>query len=343
MQAPRPAPRPSATYAQLLLLAGLLLAAFGSAAQRHGNVAVQHLATYGRRPDNTEPMYGPAPKSKRHQRIDARFVRESVALYGSRDSAAHEMVRAGWHYLKRRDPGTAMKRFNQAWLLDSLLPDPYFGFATVLDLQHRSAEAARCHALGEARHPDHRFAPRYYVPVAECKAFYHDHDGAIAAYQRYTQWLPTRADGYQQLGYHLMTVNRDSAALATLTKAIALDPTSAVTINNRGWLHFQNKRYLLALSDFSAAIDVQPDYISAYVNRGLARQASGSREGARDDFAAAVRLNPKSAELRLYLAEAHQQLSDTAAACSEYRAAQQLNPPTDLAAELAARVRATCP
>ncbi len=42
----------------------------------------------------------------------------------------------GWEYFYESDYETSMKRFNQAWLLDSLNADVYWGFGNLLGTRH---------------------------------------------------------------------------------------------------------------------------------------------------------------------------------------------------------------
>lgn len=80
---------------------------------------------------NELPMYGGVQKCPELIATDNDFVQIMDKQYPSRNLAAKEMVRLGWDYLYQKDVNTAMKRFNQAWMLDSLNADVYWGFASV--------------------------------------------------------------------------------------------------------------------------------------------------------------------------------------------------------------------
>jgi tetratricopeptide (TPR) repeat protein len=83
-------------------------------------------------PDNNAPRYGNVKKSQTYIDIDNKFISEVVQQFGSRKEAAKKQIEFGWDYLQRGDNVTAMKRFNQAWLLDSTLIDIYWGFGAVM-------------------------------------------------------------------------------------------------------------------------------------------------------------------------------------------------------------------
>lgn len=85
---------------------------------------------------NLLPMYGHQPKAQYFIDADNKFITEAIEEHGSADSASRHCVKMGWAYFYRKDINTAMKRFNQAWLLDSLNPDIYWGFGSILGVKH---------------------------------------------------------------------------------------------------------------------------------------------------------------------------------------------------------------
>lgn len=85
---------------------------------------------------NKLPMYGHVKKCKQQIDDDAQFLAYCDKL-GSRKQTSEHMLMRGWEYFRKGDLDTAMMRFNQAWLLDSLNADIYWGFADVLGAQHQ--------------------------------------------------------------------------------------------------------------------------------------------------------------------------------------------------------------
>lgn len=83
-------------------------------------------------PNNNLPRFGNVKKVQRYIDIDNKFIDEAVKQSGSRREAAKNSVGYGWDYFQRGDITTAMKRFNQAWLLDSTLNDTYWGFGAIM-------------------------------------------------------------------------------------------------------------------------------------------------------------------------------------------------------------------
>ncbi len=81
---------------------------------------------------NLLPMFGGVTKSETQIEADSSFIAEATRIAGGREKAAEEFVKKGWQaFLGKRDPETAMMRFNQAWLLDPQNPGVYWGFGVV--------------------------------------------------------------------------------------------------------------------------------------------------------------------------------------------------------------------
>ena len=94
-------------------------------------------------PINQLPMYGEQPKSEVQRKADEDFIRRAVAEAGSRSAASDRRAEAGWRYLtQQHDLATAMRRFNQAWLLDPDNGSAYHGFALVVIARDRDAKQA---------------------------------------------------------------------------------------------------------------------------------------------------------------------------------------------------------
>jgi Tfp pilus assembly protein PilF len=74
---------------------------------------------------------------------DQRFIDDALKTGLTRAEASDKSVQLGWQYFQqRRDIATAMKRFNQAWLLDPGNGDAFHGFAVLTMQRDRNASAA---------------------------------------------------------------------------------------------------------------------------------------------------------------------------------------------------------
>ena len=86
---------------------------------------------------NTVPMYGGRPKVP----ADQEFIETATKEAGSKEIASQQYVELGRNYLDTGHPKTAMKRFNQAWLLNPNNADVFLGFGSVA-LAQRDADGA---------------------------------------------------------------------------------------------------------------------------------------------------------------------------------------------------------
>jgi len=101
------------------------------------------------KPDNKKPMYGEVAKSDEYKQIDKDFIDFCITQYGSAENAAKAHINFAWHYIHTDDLVTAMKRFNQAWLLNPDLSDSYFGFSLLLNMQkNNTTDAERFYNMG---------------------------------------------------------------------------------------------------------------------------------------------------------------------------------------------------
>ena len=116
---------------------------------------------------NNIPMYGQPEilRSEIQKKDDAAFIEQASRVYrGDRKAASKAYYMQGDKYFKERNHEDAMRKFNQAWLLDSDWYGPYAGFG--------------------------------YVAAAQCKF-----DDALKYYEKSRRWLIN--DKYEEAGLAL--------------------------------------------------------------------------------------------------------------------------------------------
>lgn len=108
----------------------------------------------GRRPINELPMYGSALKTEAQKQADQKLIEDTLAYGVTREEGARLMVAKGWEYLDEGEPGLAMRRFNQAWLLDAGNAAAYWGMAAASwELDRELAQSEHLFWLAEALDP----------------------------------------------------------------------------------------------------------------------------------------------------------------------------------------------
>jgi tetratricopeptide (TPR) repeat protein len=79
---------------------------------------------------NLQPKYGSLPKNDALKKADANFLAAIDKQYkGDRKKAAEDFALRGWQFLHEGNYLDAMRRFNQAWLLDSSNGHALWGMA----------------------------------------------------------------------------------------------------------------------------------------------------------------------------------------------------------------------
>lgn len=83
-------------------------------------------------PLNELPRYGDVAPNPSEAKADQEFIEEVIREAGSREAAFDQAMEMGWHWFDQKDYRQAMRRFNQAWLLDPTHPAVFHGFGTTL-------------------------------------------------------------------------------------------------------------------------------------------------------------------------------------------------------------------
>lgn len=91
------------------------------------------------------PMYGGMDRSKvpELKAADEKLIEDTSRHYGNREKAAVAFIDQGFRFYRQDNMGMAMRRFNQAWLLDPNNPEIYWGFGSVLHDQAKMCDAMK--------------------------------------------------------------------------------------------------------------------------------------------------------------------------------------------------------
>jgi tetratricopeptide (TPR) repeat protein len=81
---------------------------------------------------NLLPKYGSNPTNEAQQSADAKFIATVDEYYkGNREKAAQELAVKGWEDLQQKDFNSAMRRFNQSWLINNSSGTAIWGMAVI--------------------------------------------------------------------------------------------------------------------------------------------------------------------------------------------------------------------
>ena len=184
-------------------------------------------------PVNEMPMYGNRPPTPEEQKAHDRFIKDVISETGSREEAAKQGVEYAWSCIGRGDLKMAMRRFNQAWLLDPGNADVYYGFGTILKRQNKYDEAIKM-----------------FDKVIEIKPDF---------WQAYND----RGNCYRDKG------NLDQA-ISSFTQSLQINPKSSLSYFNRGIAFCVNQQFDQGVSDFTKVIEMDAKDREAYYQRACA-------------------------------------------------------------------------
>ena len=273
---------------------------------------------------NTVAMYGEKERTKEHKKIDERFINEAIIQKGSREKASEYYTKVGWSYFYHDSIDLAMKRFNQAWLLNPENPDVYFGFAALTETNGNITDAKRFYELGHAKDFNNNRAMACYKKIADCKEKLYDNRGALLAYNHIVTIDTSNAFAYKKLGYLNALVGNTEEALFCYDKAIKLDSSDVTTYYNRGFLCNSLNDKTKAIADYTKAIELDSKNVKAYVSRASIRLEKGDIEGAKSDIGICVTIEPNSGELWRHLGTCKSLLKDINGACNDFEKAYKL-------------------
>lgn len=203
-------------------------------------------------PTNEIPMYGRAQFTKEQKRCNEEFVNSIIKEAGSRQKATQEAIKLGWQYFYKNDPKIAMKRFNQAWLLDQNNADVYYGFGHLLSIRKETDKAIEFYKKAIEINPKHTFA------------------------------LVNLARSYKDKAYQLYLKKRkdfpDSEVKNILSQALALYEKSIQTKPEDGDLRFSDldKDLSYIYYEWAIALEFNGEYEKAWEKIKLSRKHGGN-------------------------------------------------------------------
>lgn len=105
-------------------------------------------------PINELPMFGKQKKTADQKRADEEYIRYMTKDGRSRSAGADSTAKLGWNTYYSGDCSTAIKRFNQAWLLDPDNQLALWGFASICMSRDQLDEAVHYLELAIEKGPE---------------------------------------------------------------------------------------------------------------------------------------------------------------------------------------------
>ena len=151
---------------------------------------------------------------------------------------------------------------------------------------------------------------------------------AIAEYTKAIALDPNSAVTYNNRGYAYAELGKYAEAIADYTMAIVLDPKDSTAYNNRGYVYNELGKYAEAIADCTQAIALDPKYATAYNHRGYAYRNLGKYAEAIADCTQAIALDSQYAKAYNNRGVARNYLKQHPAAVEDFTKAIELAPTT---------------
>ena len=187
-------------------------------------------------PAGEMPMYGSAGKTRKLTERDAAFIASIEKAGKTRQAVAKDVIRQAWEAYGQTDYKSAIRKFNQAWLLDPENGDAYHGFALISTVRDKDAvEAEKFFRMAVAK-------------------------------------PGVSATAYVSYGRFLWIVERLDESLAQLQKALAVSPTAHDARLHIARVYYKKKDYGKACEWARGAKanndDLPPDFLEDMCKKG---------------------------------------------------------------------------
>ncbi len=174
-------------------------------------------------PLNTLPLFGERPKTAEQIDAEIHFLNDCDRNFASRTEASDFFAARGWDYVADGQLDTAAYRFNMAWLLNERNVDAYWGLGVVSYQRDQLPNAIRMLKKGMA--------------VVDTNAVL-------------LTDLATVQIKYYQQKKHSSDLEE---AETVLLKAVAMNPTSAVSLQKLSLVYYLRSNYVKAWTYFHQA------------------------------------------------------------------------------------------
>jgi Tfp pilus assembly protein PilF len=191
---------------------------------------------YAAPPPAEQAMYGDADRAAKLKDSDKAFIASLEKAGRTREAVAKDVLREAWVLYQKVEYGPAMRRFNQAWLLDPENGDAYHGFAVITLVRDKQvSEAERLFRLALSK-------------------------------------PGVNANAYVDYGRFLWIGDRLDESLAQLHKALELSPRAHNARSNIALVYYKRRDFTQACEFARAANangdDLQPGFLAEMCGKG---------------------------------------------------------------------------
>lgn len=191
---------------------------------------------------------------------DKKLIDNVIKQFGNEDSASKIYNLYAWEEFYKGNIKTAMRRFNQAWLLDSNNASAYFGFSAVLEVIKDN--------------PDGYFETSIKIKeVEDPKKFYQ-----IGIKKDENNKYELISLVFTSTGFE--TYGKTDLAIKASNKLLELTPNDTTALRQRGRLYSKKGEWEKAIVDFQLAYQNGSENTYLFNDLGYAYQENGDFENA---------------------------------------------------------------
>jgi tetratricopeptide (TPR) repeat protein len=234
-------------------------------------------------------------KTDEDKAIDAKFINDEIKQFGSKDSASIVLSKLGYYYFCKGDISTAMKRFNQAWLMDTTNALEYFGFSSVLKVIKCNPsnyfetwltkietieEPQKYYDIGLRKDISHKYEKIALFSTAAGFETYGKLNYAIESCNKLLELNTIDTLVFHQRG-HLYTVSREwNKAIDDLLKAFPHGNNNCNALNDLGFAYDQIDDYKNASFCYDKASLINPNFLNPIYNNSILKLKIGEYQSA---------------------------------------------------------------
>jgi len=149
-------------------------------------------------------------------------------------------------------------------------------------------------------------------------------ESAKLIYEKILVKEPFHFDALQLLGMLLSQIGLEMEGLDLLLKAVEINSSNPIVLNNLALLQHQLKLYTAAIESFDRAIELDPNLVDAHYNKGISLQHIFDFEGAMASYLNCIRIKPEFFQAHINLGTIAELNQNFESALSHYLSALNL-------------------
>ena len=165
---------------------------------------------------------------------------------------------------------------------------------------------------------------KLYYELAVEKIMAGKYDDGLACLKKGAVRDTLNAEIYNAMGYVYSLRSQYDSVIAVCTKAIAIDPNSAITYYDRARAKYYRKDISGAMQDIGSALMIDSHYGDAFLLRGMIHSGLGKSGEAISDFTASIKYKSNNPDAYYYRGNEQAKTNNLPQAQQDWQVAQQL-------------------